>query len=56
MVEVYFLAAGVCIEPQHSRARKIMTKLLTIIIIIDDIYDAYATYDEVMAFTNAIDR
>ncbi|KAH0640640.1 hypothetical protein KY285_037226 [Solanum tuberosum] len=56
MVECYFWVAGVYIEPQHGRARKMMTKLLTTYVIIDDTYDAYATYDELVAFTNAIDR
>ncbi|KAG5588838.1 hypothetical protein H5410_049272 [Solanum commersonii] len=56
MVECYFWVAGVYIEPQHSRARKMMTKLLTTYVIIDDTYDAYATYDELVALTNAIDR
>ncbi|XP_006358819.1 germacrene C synthase-like [Solanum tuberosum] len=56
MVECYFWVAGVYIEPQHGRARKMMTKLLTTYVIIDDTYDAYATYDELVAFTNAIVR
>ncbi|KAH0739191.1 hypothetical protein KY290_037896 [Solanum tuberosum] len=56
MVECYFWVAGVYFEVQHSRARKMMTKLFTTYVIIDDTYDTYATYDELVAFTNAIDR
>ncbi|PHT63796.1 Germacrene C synthase [Capsicum annuum] len=39
-----------------SRARELLTKVLTIYTIIDDTYDAYATYDELVPFTDAIDR
>jgi hypothetical protein len=37
-------------------ARKFMTKLVVIITMIDDTYDAYGTIDELELFTKAIER
>ncbi|PHT33625.1 hypothetical protein CQW23_25425 [Capsicum baccatum] len=56
LVECYFWILGVYFEPQYSRARKMMTKVLKITSIIDDTYDAYATFDELVPFTDAIQR
>lgn len=55
LVECHFYTVGIYFEPQHSRAREMMTKVLTIYTIIDDTYDAYATFDELVSFTDAID-
>ncbi|XP_022634485.1 sesquiterpene synthase-like isoform X3 [Vigna radiata var. radiata] len=54
IVECYFWALGVYFEPQYSRW--IIAKLATLGTIIDDIYDAYGTIEELELFTNAIDR
>ncbi|XP_047166783.1 probable terpene synthase 2 isoform X1 [Vigna umbellata] len=54
IVECYFWALGVYFEPQYSRW--ITTKLAALGTIIDDIYDAYGTIEELELFTNAIDR
>ncbi|PHU21141.1 Germacrene C synthase [Capsicum chinense] len=56
LVECHFYSVGVYFEPEYSRARELLTKVLTIYTIIDDTYDAYATYDELVPFTDAIDR
>nr|XP_016485067.1 PREDICTED: (E,E)-germacrene B synthase-like [Nicotiana tabacum] len=56
LVECHFYTVGIYFEPQYSRAREMMTKVLTIYTVIDDTYDAYATYDELVPFTDAIDR
>ncbi|KAM3304362.1 hypothetical protein P3S67_015394 [Capsicum chacoense] len=56
LVECYFWTLGVYFEPQYSRARKMMTKVIKITSIIDDTYDAYATFDELVPFTDAIQR
>ncbi|XP_069155349.1 sesquiterpene synthase 9-like [Solanum lycopersicum] len=56
LVECYFWILGVYFEPKYSRARKMMTKVLKITSVIDDTFDAYATYDELVAFTDAIQR
>ncbi|XP_027911836.1 (-)-germacrene D synthase-like [Vigna unguiculata] len=54
IIECYFWALGVYFEPQYSRW--ITTKLAALGTIIDDIYDAYGTIEELELFTNAIDR
>ncbi|RDX66319.1 putative terpene synthase 2, partial [Mucuna pruriens] len=56
IVEGCFWILGVYFEPQYSLARRIMMKLVGILTIIDDIYDAYGTIDELELFTNAIER
>ncbi|KAG7990302.1 hypothetical protein I3843_02G019600, partial [Carya illinoinensis] len=43
-------------EPQYSLARKILTKVISMTSIIDDIYDAYGTLEEIVIFTEAIER
>ncbi|XP_057727959.1 probable sesquiterpene synthase isoform X4 [Arachis stenosperma] len=47
---------AVYFEPQYSQARKILIKLIALISIIDDTYDAYGTIDELKLFTEAIER
>ncbi|KAJ9676260.1 hypothetical protein PVL29_024995 [Vitis rotundifolia] len=55
-VEGYFWILGVYFEPQYSCARRILTKLFSMASIIDDIYDAYGTLEELQPFTEAIER
>ncbi|XP_049386939.1 sesquiterpene synthase 14b-like [Solanum stenotomum] len=56
LVECYFWAMGVYFGPQYGNARRTITKLLVIITITDDLYDAYATYDELVPYTDAVER
>ncbi|XP_049408723.1 sesquiterpene synthase 12-like [Solanum stenotomum] len=56
LVEAYFWMNGLSFEPQYSRMRKILAKLLYMNTIIDDTYDAYGTFDELVLFTSAIQR
>ncbi|KAJ4827207.1 hypothetical protein Tsubulata_016800 [Turnera subulata] len=56
VVECYFWIVGVYYEPKYSLARKILTKVISMTSIIDDIYDVYGTLDELVVFTEAIDR
>ncbi|XP_049369957.1 sesquiterpene synthase 14b-like [Solanum verrucosum] len=56
LVECYFGAVGLHFEPQQSRARIMTGKIIAIINIVDDTFDAYATFDELVLFTNAIER
>uniref|UniRef100_M1BR35 Sesquiterpene synthase 2 n=1 Tax=Solanum tuberosum TaxID=4113 RepID=M1BR35_SOLTU len=56
LVECYFWILGVYFEPKYSRARKMLTKVFKLISIIDDTFDAYATFDELVTFTDAIER
>ncbi|KAK4539090.1 hypothetical protein RGQ29_031979 [Quercus rubra] len=54
VVELYFWILGVYFEPQYSLARRILTKTICMASIIDDIYDAYGTHEELELFTDAI--
>ncbi|KAL5825684.1 hypothetical protein ACOSQ3_021747 [Xanthoceras sorbifolium] len=56
VVELYFWVIGVYFEPEHSMARRILTKVISMISIIDDIYDSYGTIQELELFTVAIER
>ncbi|KAM1857559.1 hypothetical protein ACFX14_007655 [Malus domestica] len=56
MVELYFWIVGVYFEPRYSVGRKIMTKASVLLTILDDIYDAFGTFEELVVFTKAIDR
>ena len=56
VVEGYFWVLGVYFEPQYSIARKILTKKICTITIIDDMYDAYRTYEEFELFTDSTKR
>ncbi|KAK6805501.1 hypothetical protein RDI58_003286 [Solanum bulbocastanum] len=56
LVENMFWAVGALFEPQHSYFRRLITKVIVFISIIDDIYDVYGTLDELELFTHAIQR
>ena len=56
IVECYFWIVSVYFEPQYSLARKILTKVISMISILDNIYDAYGTLEELEPFTEAIER
>ncbi|KAK8589192.1 hypothetical protein V6N12_023595 [Hibiscus sabdariffa] len=55
-VECYFWILGVYFEPHYTVGRNFMTKVIALISILDDIYDAYGTYEELEIFTKAIYR
>ncbi|GAB2261618.1 hypothetical protein Droror1_Dr00002615 [Drosera rotundifolia] len=56
VTEGYFWSLGAFYEPQYSLGRIIFLKVFKIISIIDDIYDAYGTIEELKLFTQAIER
>ncbi|KAM6581692.1 hypothetical protein CsatA_005466 [Cannabis sativa] len=56
IVELYFWMLGVYYEPKYSQARKLLTKVIALTSITDDIYDAYGTIDELQLLTKAIQR
>ncbi|KAJ9676261.1 hypothetical protein PVL29_024996 [Vitis rotundifolia] len=55
LVEGYFWIVGVYFEPQYLWAIRILTKII-VTTVIDDIYDAYGTLEEIKNFTEAIER
>ncbi|KAK2434601.1 putative terpene synthase [Trifolium repens] len=56
IVEAYFWILGVYFEPQYSVGRRILTKVISLVSVIDDIYDVYGTIEELQLFTQAIER
>ncbi|XP_055816088.1 (R)-linalool synthase TPS5, chloroplastic-like [Solanum dulcamara] len=56
LVENFIWSVGALFEPQHSYFRRMITKVIVFISIIDDIYDVYGTLDELELFTHAIQR
>ncbi|XXG83123.1 hypothetical protein AAC387_Pa10g0954 [Persea americana] len=56
LVECYFWIIGVYFEPQYSRARMILSRIIALTSAMDDIYDVYGTMEELKLFTEAIQR
>ncbi|XP_021827711.1 (-)-alpha-pinene synthase-like isoform X2 [Prunus avium] len=56
IVELYFWVVGVYFEPRYVGVRKFLTKVIALVSVMDDTYDAYATFEELEIFTAAIER
>ncbi|XXG83128.1 hypothetical protein AAC387_Pa10g0957 [Persea americana] len=56
VVECYFWIIGVYFEPQYSRARLMISRIISLTSVMDDIYDVYGTMEELKVFTDAIQR
>ncbi|GMI68657.1 terpene synthase 02 [Hibiscus trionum] len=56
LVESFFWTVGMAFQPQFRSCRKILTKVVAFITVIDDIYDVYGTLDELEPFTDAVER
>ncbi|KAJ8752525.1 hypothetical protein K2173_004813 [Erythroxylum novogranatense] len=56
IVELYFWVLGVYFELKYALARKIMTKIMSMLSIVDDTYDAYGTNEELQLLTESIQR
>ena len=56
LVELYFWILGVYFEPQHSRSRMFLTKTSMWLVVFDDTYDNYGTYEELEIFTQTFER
>ncbi|XP_058769006.1 tricyclene synthase TPS4, chloroplastic-like [Vicia villosa] len=56
LMECFFWAVGVApLEPKFNDLRKGLTKVCSLITLIDDIYDIYGTLDELELFTTAVE-
>ena len=56
LAESFMCSMGVAFEPKYTFLRKWLTKVINLILIIDDVYDVYGTLEELKHFTNAIYR
>ncbi|KAL5565363.1 hypothetical protein UlMin_028527 [Ulmus minor] len=56
VIECYFWILGVYFEPQYSFARRILTKVIAMTSVIDDIYDVFGRLEELELFTEAAER
>ncbi|KAK7283948.1 hypothetical protein RIF29_13698 [Crotalaria pallida] len=54
LVESFLWAMGTNFKPDNGNTRKVITKVVSIITIVDDIYDVYGTLEELELFTEAI--
>ncbi|KAK9674403.1 hypothetical protein RND81_12G230100 [Saponaria officinalis] len=56
ITECYFWIVGVYYEPQYALARTFAAKVIALTSVLDDTYDAFGTYDELVLLTNAFER
>ncbi|XP_050376031.1 (-)-germacrene D synthase-like isoform X2 [Argentina anserina] len=56
VIEAYFWALGLFYLPENHVGRMMMCKIIAIITIIDDIYDAHGKYGELELFTEVVER
>ncbi|KAI3499948.1 hypothetical protein L1887_35762 [Cichorium endivia] len=56
LMECFFWTVGMVFEPQYHSCRVGLTKVCTLITVIDDIYDVYGSLDELKIFTDAVKR
>ncbi|XP_062153315.1 probable terpene synthase 9 [Alnus glutinosa] len=56
LMENYLWAMGMIYGPQFSKCRIGLTKFVCILSAIDDMYDIYGSLDELLCFTDAVDR
>ncbi|KAL0353567.1 UNVERIFIED_CONTAM: Germacrene-D synthase [Sesamum angustifolium] len=54
--ECYFWIVEVYFEPRYHKARIMLTKVLNLTSILDDVYDVYGTLDDLQLFTDIIQR
>ncbi|KAI5397328.1 hypothetical protein KIW84_063226 [Lathyrus oleraceus] len=56
LVENFVWNVGMSFNAEFEYFRKVLTKVNTLITIIDDVYDVYGTLEELELFTEAVDR
>ncbi|KAF3437410.1 hypothetical protein FNV43_RR20163 [Rhamnella rubrinervis] len=54
LVESYIWSLSAYFEPNYSFARCFLAKVVALITVVDDMYDAYGTLEELRVFTDAI--
>ncbi|KAK9054101.1 hypothetical protein SSX86_025178 [Deinandra increscens subsp. villosa] len=56
LMECFFWTVGMVFEPQYHSCRVGLTKVGTLITVIDDIYDVYGSVNELEIFTDVVKR
>ncbi|KAK9155919.1 hypothetical protein Sjap_003399 [Stephania japonica] len=56
LVECFLWSIGLTYEPQYRCCREWLTKVVNLIVVIDDIYDIYGSIDELELFTDTVER
>ncbi|XP_058734793.1 alpha-farnesene synthase-like [Vicia villosa] len=56
LVESFMCAAGVASEAKYRSLRKWLTKVIIFVLMIDDIYDIHASFEQLVPFTMAFQR
>ncbi|KAI3460807.1 hypothetical protein Pfo_017470 [Paulownia fortunei] len=56
LMESFFWTVGMVFEPQFSKCRVGLTKVVKLITVLDDIYDVYGSPEELQQLTDAVDR
>ncbi|KAL0370601.1 UNVERIFIED_CONTAM: Isoprene synthase, chloroplastic [Sesamum angustifolium] len=56
LMESFFWTVGMISEPQFSKCRVGLTKVVKLITVLDDIYDVYGSADELELLINAVDK
>ncbi|KVH95545.1 Terpene synthase, metal-binding domain-containing protein [Cynara cardunculus var. scolymus] len=56
LIEGYFCILGIYFEPHHSRLRMFLIKSCMWLIVMDDTFDNYGTYEELKIFTEVVER
>ncbi|XP_059439292.1 (E,E)-alpha-farnesene synthase-like [Corylus avellana] len=54
LVESFMCSVGLGFEPRNKCLRKWLSKVINLILVIDDVYDVYGTLEELTHFTNAV--
>ncbi|KAJ6296858.1 hypothetical protein OIU78_022563 [Salix suchowensis] len=56
IVEIYFWVNGIHFEPQYDFSRMMASKYTKFVSLVDDTYDAHASFEELQHFTDAFER
>ncbi|PRQ56023.1 putative alpha-farnesene synthase [Rosa chinensis] len=56
LVECFMCAVGLAFELEYKSFRKWITRVVNLILIIDDVYDVYDSLEELKHFTDAIEK
>ncbi|XVF88968.1 hypothetical protein PTKIN_Ptkin19aG0094000 [Pterospermum kingtungense] len=56
LMDSFLWSVGTIIDPRSGKSRIIQTKVISLLTVIDDVYDVYGTLDELELFTEAVER